>query len=102
MKTASLYSAITNVFRCPYKKSFQQILFIIKIKKAYAQQSLGPSMSVSFRKGEDSVQLIMGSTSKCALKIGGMTCASCVNNIERTIGKIDGVHSILVSFIMKS
>ena len=31
------------------------------------------------------------------LQIKGMTCQSCVNNIEKTIGDLKGVHSIIVN-----
>ena len=31
------------------------------------------------------------------LHIKGMTCQSCVNNIEKTIGDLKGVHSIIVN-----
>ena len=40
-----------------------------------------------------------GPVESCALKIGGMTCASCVNNIEKTISKVAGVETILVSLM---
>lgn len=36
---------------------------------------------------------------RCTLKVGGMTCASCVANIERNMQKIDGVHKIVVALI---
>ncbi|KAI3379521.1 hypothetical protein SNEBB_010050 [Seison nebaliae] len=35
----------------------------------------------------------------CFLKISGMTCSSCVSNVERIVKKIDGVESIIVSLI---
>ena len=35
--------------------------------------------------------------SKCGVEIEGMTCQSCVNNIEGTIGKLAGVKDIKVS-----
>ncbi|KAK7097662.1 copper-transporting ATPase 1-like isoform X2 [Littorina saxatilis] len=40
-----------------------------------------------------------GEFEKCFLTIKGMTCASCVANIERNINKIEGVKSILVSLM---
>ncbi|KAJ8406011.1 hypothetical protein AAFF_G00308990 [Aldrovandia affinis] len=37
--------------------------------------------------------------SKCFIKIGGMTCASCVANIERNLKNEDGVYSVLVALM---
>ncbi|KAL6726608.1 hypothetical protein Aduo_008563 [Ancylostoma duodenale] len=36
---------------------------------------------------------------KCTLAVEGMTCASCVQYIERNIGKLKGVQSIVVALI---
>uniref|UniRef100_A0A2C9KE23 P-type Cu(+) transporter n=2 Tax=Biomphalaria glabrata TaxID=6526 RepID=A0A2C9KE23_BIOGL len=36
---------------------------------------------------------------KCYLNISGMTCASCVATIEKNVGKMEGVHKILVSLM---
>ncbi|XP_006879581.1 PREDICTED: copper-transporting ATPase 2 [Elephantulus edwardii] len=36
---------------------------------------------------------------KCFLKIGGMTCASCVSNIERNLQKAPGILSVLVALM---
>ncbi|OAD03208.1 hypothetical protein MUCCIDRAFT_143399 [Mucor lusitanicus CBS 277.49] len=41
-------------------------------------------------------------SSKLQLQIYGMTCASCVNAIEREISKLDGVESIAVNLITES
>jgi len=32
------------------------------------------------------------------LQIKGMTCASCVNHIEKDVGKMKGVHYVMVNF----
>ncbi|XP_023647433.2 copper-transporting ATPase 1 [Paramormyrops kingsleyae] len=37
--------------------------------------------------------------SKCYIHIGGMTCASCVVNIERNLKNEDGVYSVLVALM---
>ena len=56
--------------------------------------------SVSFSKNDEKVTFNgSGPVENCALKIGGMTCASCVNNIEKTISKVPGVETILVSLM---
>ncbi|XP_051882485.1 copper-transporting ATPase 2-like [Pristis pectinata] len=38
-------------------------------------------------------------TGKCFLQITGMTCASCVANIERNLQKEEGIHSVLVALM---
>ncbi|KAL2077535.1 hypothetical protein ACEWY4_027039 [Coilia grayii] len=37
--------------------------------------------------------------SKCFIQVGGMTCASCVSNIERNLKNEHGVHSVLVALM---
>ena len=32
-------------------------------------------------------------TTEIELSLGGMTCASCANRIERKLNKLDGVHA---------
>ncbi|OXB67626.1 hypothetical protein ASZ78_016749 [Callipepla squamata] len=39
------------------------------------------------------------SLSKCYVQVTGMTCASCVANIERNLRREDGIHSILVALM---
>lgn len=36
---------------------------------------------------------------KCTFNVQGMTCASCVQYIERNVSKMEGVHSIVVALI---
>ncbi|UMM25664.1 hypothetical protein L5515_005391 [Caenorhabditis briggsae] len=36
---------------------------------------------------------------KCTFGVEGMTCASCVQYIERNVAKVEGVHSIVVALI---
>nr|DBA21728.1 TPA: hypothetical protein GDO54_018330 [Pyxicephalus adspersus] len=38
-------------------------------------------------------------TSKCFIQVSGMTCASCVANIERNLRREDGIYSILVALM---
>ncbi|XP_074863536.1 copper-transporting ATPase 1 isoform X2 [Carettochelys insculpta] len=37
--------------------------------------------------------------SKCYIQVTGMTCASCVGNIERNLKREDGIHSVLVALM---
>ncbi|CAF0895172.1 unnamed protein product [Adineta steineri] len=39
----------------------------------------------------------MSSNTEKVFSVNGMTCQSCVKNIERNVGKIDGVKTIKVS-----
>ncbi|XP_038674551.1 copper-transporting ATPase 2-like [Scyliorhinus canicula] len=39
------------------------------------------------------------STAKCFLKVTGMTCASCVTNIESNLQKEEGIYSVLVALM---
>ena len=41
----------------------------------------------------------MSSNTNKVFSVNGMTCHSCVKNIERNVGKIDGVKSVKVSLI---
>ena len=38
---------------------------------------------------------------KLKLSIQGMHCASCASNIEKSLGKVEGVKSVNVSLMMK-
>lgn len=42
----------------------------------------------------------MSSETKTTLSVNGMTCQSCVKNIERNVGKIDGVKSVQVGTLV--
>ncbi|XP_030622832.1 copper-transporting ATPase 1 [Chanos chanos] len=37
--------------------------------------------------------------SKCFIQIGGMTCVSCVNNIERNLKNENGIYSVLIALM---
>jgi Cu+-exporting ATPase len=78
-----------------------------KRKKRSGKQQLLPS--VQFRKssparggGSEVVVLSDGSDStkkKAVVKVTGMSCSSCVAKIERHLGKMDGIHSVLVALL---
>lgn len=36
---------------------------------------------------------------KCYLTVTGMTCSSCVANIEKSLSKVNGIHGILVALL---
>ncbi|XP_068103699.1 copper-transporting ATPase 1 isoform X2 [Hyperolius riggenbachi] len=38
-------------------------------------------------------------TNKCFIQVSGMTCASCVANIERNLRREDGIHFVLVALM---
>jgi Cu+-exporting ATPase len=42
--------------------------------------------------------MALGTIKKAALKLEGMSCASCASAVERALGKTDGVHSAAVNF----
>ncbi|KAI1898361.1 hypothetical protein AGOR_G00071530 [Albula goreensis] len=65
--------------------------------------SPSPTKPVSVKEVEGPTQGSRGGgpqiLSKCFIKIGGMTCASCVANIERNLKNEDGVYSVLVALM---
>ncbi|KAG9471252.1 hypothetical protein GDO78_015368 [Eleutherodactylus coqui] len=54
--------------------------------------------SMSKESVEPSNQEARAST-KCFVQVSGMTCASCVANIERNLRREDGIHSVLVALM---
>ncbi|XP_061581096.1 copper-transporting ATPase 1 isoform X2 [Cololabis saira] len=68
--------------------------------------SRSPSTAPAQRKGLDSDpqketprEQTGGTHSKCYIQIGGMTCASCVSNIERNLKNEPGIYSVLVALM---
>ncbi|KAM4047139.1 copper-transporting ATPase 2 [Anomaloglossus baeobatrachus] len=52
------------------------------------------------KKPHPDIQLMeSGATQKCVLQVSGMTCASCVSNIERNLKKKAGIISVLVALM---
>ncbi|XP_059819966.1 copper-transporting ATPase 2-like isoform X4 [Hypanus sabinus] len=62
--------------------------------KDYALEFLPSRTRSNNQNNEDHV-----AKEKCFLQITGMTCASCVANIERNLQKEEGIHSVLVALM---
>uniref|UniRef100_A0A0N4YZ95 HMA domain-containing protein n=1 Tax=Nippostrongylus brasiliensis TaxID=27835 RepID=A0A0N4YZ95_NIPBR len=57
------------------------------------------TVEVSLGKSQTNVELGHENLEKCTLAVDGMTCASCVQYIERRLGKLRGVQSVVVALI---
>ncbi|XP_060064791.1 copper-transporting ATPase 1-like [Ylistrum balloti] len=52
--------------------------------------------AVHYKRGQEDED---GEYEKCFLRVTGMTCASCVNTIEKNLGKKEGIGSVLVALM---
>ncbi|XP_048090546.1 LOW QUALITY PROTEIN: copper-transporting ATPase 2 [Alosa alosa] len=66
--------------------------------KSFPHRSPQPSDDLAAKVASDQ-QPCEGTTQKCFIRVTGMTCASCVANIERSLLKHKGVMSVLVSLM---
>ncbi|KAM3912307.1 copper-transporting ATPase 1 [Leptodactylus fuscus] len=60
--------------------------------------SINPKEGASKESPEHSSQETR-TVSKCFIQVSGMTCASCVANIERNLRREDGIHTVLVALM---
>ncbi|XP_041356839.1 LOW QUALITY PROTEIN: copper-transporting ATPase 1-like [Gigantopelta aegis] len=96
VSSITLRDAINNMgFEASLSESLGKSLeptieFIKSISTSVSQTS------VKFQKNGD---IEVEEFEKCYLKVTGMTCASCVATIEKNIGKIEGIQSVLVALM---
>lgn len=50
----------------------------------------------------DAGSIMSGSTARCELEVGGMTCASCVGKVEAAIQAVPGVDDVAVNLLTES
>ncbi|XP_069842350.1 copper-transporting ATPase 1 isoform X2 [Dendropsophus ebraccatus] len=83
-----------------FDASLAGLLPEITLEPAYKPQrnSFHPKEGFSKESPEHSNQETR-TTNKCFLQVSGMTCASCVANIERNLRREDGIHSVLVALM---
>uniref|UniRef100_A0A803YPI0 Copper-transporting ATPase 1 n=1 Tax=Meleagris gallopavo TaxID=9103 RepID=A0A803YPI0_MELGA len=65
---------------------------ILNLKVTYKQREFNSLKGIVAKQESKSL-------SKCYVQVTGMTCASCVANIERNLRREDGIHSVLVALM---
>ncbi|KAF5900731.1 copper-transporting ATPase 1, partial [Clarias magur] len=77
-------------------------LVLSEAKSPPSEQKSASSPTLSAKKEKEveiDAESATSTHSKCFIQIGGMTCASCVANIERNLKNEPGIHSVLVALM---
>ncbi|XP_026883643.2 copper-transporting ATPase 1 [Electrophorus electricus] len=72
---------------------------VAAVSQSSPSERVSPASPVKGKEVESDVESPANKHSKCFIQIGGMTCASCVANIERNLKNEQGVHSVLVALM---
>nr|XP_039264519.1 copper-transporting ATPase 2-like [Styela clava] len=89
----NLYPAVLPMKEADDASSAKSAAVTSKMKK------YGDKRQIEFEMDELEPARESTTVKRCFIGIKGMTCASCVNNIERNIGREEGVVSILVGLM---
>ncbi|XP_055015256.1 copper-transporting ATPase 1 isoform X2 [Boleophthalmus pectinirostris] len=71
----------------------------VKVSKSQSLALFKDANNEILRENTSNTENNKDAYSKCYIQIGGMTCASCVANIERNLKNEPGIHSVLVALM---
>ncbi|XP_072524090.1 copper-transporting ATPase 1 [Salminus brasiliensis] len=75
-------------------------LVLVKSPPSIRSSPSSPALStIKEKEVESDSEQATNRNSKCFIQIGGMTCASCVSNIERNLKNEHGIYSVLVALM---